>query len=74
MNNAQRKEIADITAELQNLASRLEPLAEEERAKYDNLSEGLQQSERGSAIAEAANQLEEALEFIQQAESSLESL
>lgn len=72
MNKKRRKAIDEAIALLNTisgpLASALEIIetaAEEEREAYDNLSEGLQASEKGSAIDEAATALEDVKETLQ---------
>lgn len=49
---------ANIEAALSNLESVVNDLASEERDKFDNMSEGLQASETGQRIEEAADTLE----------------
>lgn len=44
----------------------LEALKEEERAAFDNLPEGLQQSERGQRMEEIGDYLDEAIGAIDQ--------
>ena len=41
MNNARRKEIENITAELESIKERIEALQEEEQDAFDNLSESI---------------------------------
>lgn len=67
MNKERRKAIAAIIDRLEELdtlrASILEDLQEiegEERESFDNMPEGLQESERGQRISDAADKLEEA--------------
>lgn len=67
MNKTDRKQAAAILATLRGLKeqmeaqqSLLEDMAEAEREKFDNMSEGLQESERGQAMEEAANHLDNA--------------
>lgn len=64
MNKNDRKQVAAIVSKLEELksqmeelTSQLETLAEAEQEKYDNMSEGLQNSERGEALQESANVL-----------------
>jgi len=47
-----------ITAAIDLCQGEVDSLAEAEREKYDNMSEGLQNSERGQALEEAADALE----------------
>jgi len=49
MNNERRKEIDRIISELQGLLSNIDDVLSEEQDAYDNMPEGLQQSERGEA-------------------------
>ena len=67
MNAADRKQVAEIVAKLEDLKAQAEEqggvlreLADAEREKFDNMSDGLQQSEQGQAIEQAADNLEEA--------------
>ncbi len=69
MNNARRKQIADIIGKLQeidleSLASEVRELADEEQEAFDNMPEGLQQSERGQASEAAAGALSEAADAL----------
>jgi hypothetical protein len=78
MNKAQRKAldsiIYDIEAlDLSSVEANLQEQQEAEQEKFDNLSEGLQQSEMGQTIEAAANALEEALDAIQEAIGNLEA-
>lgn len=53
--------VAAVISAVDDAKSVFESMAEEEREKFDNMPEGLQQSERGSALEEAAEALEEAV-------------
>ena len=71
MNKSQRKEIDKIILELETLReqmddikSRIETLKDEEQEKFDNLTEALQQNEKGQAIEAATNALETAFDAI----------
>ena len=64
MNARIRKELVElasklnsITTMIEDLKSDLETYAEEEQDKYDNMPESLQYSERGEAMQEAADAL-----------------
>ncbi len=56
---------------LTNVINVVEAAAEEEREAFDNLSEGLQQSERGQAMDLAADALSEACESLEEASGAL---
>lgn len=60
MNKQRRAEIKDIIETLESAKEDLEMVAEDERYSFDNLPEGLQCSERGEAMEENADNLEEA--------------
>lgn len=60
MNKQQRKELSEMLKVIEDCQYKLEVMAEEEQAKYDNMPEGLQESEQGQAIYEAADTLEDA--------------
>lgn len=89
MNSAQRKRVDVIiesakssiermkergAAIANDAATELESIAEEERDKFDNLTEGLQATERGQAISEAADTLESAVSDLQTIEAEFNSL
>jgi uncharacterized coiled-coil DUF342 family protein len=67
MNAADRKQVAALVAHLEELMSQASAIGEEireladaEQEKYDNMSEGLQQGDRGQAIEAAAQALSSA--------------
>lgn len=72
MNAAQRKLLEKWSAALEDAHNALDELQQEEQDKYDNLSEGLQASERGQAMEAAANALAEAVSSIEDAMGSIE--
>ena len=71
MNNQRRKEIEAVLNELADLRSRIETIQSEEQDAYDNMPEGLQQSERGMKAEEACSRLEDALTAFDDLESAL---
>lgn len=80
MNAAQRKALSELKIKVEALKGQLETykedvtlFQEEEQGKFDNLSEGLQQGDKGQAIEEAANILSEAVEELDSAVDSLEN-
>lgn len=72
MNNARRKQLAEIAEQLQELRDRIEQLQGEEQDGFDNLPESLQQGERGQAMEQAAEQMGNALDAIDEAAQALE--
>ena len=59
MNKARRKRLSEIADELESLCYDLEAVASEEREAHDNLPESLQESDRGCAMEEAADELDD---------------
>ena len=64
MNNERRKQIDEAMGMLHDALALIENLASEEQESFDNMPEGLQQSDRGTASEEAANDLSEAADNI----------
>lgn len=72
MNDTRRKALAkivtaidDLHGKLQDAATELEALKDEEQEYYDNMPESFQQGEKGQAAEEAANQLSEAFDKLE---------
>lgn len=74
MNDQGRKLIAKWKQALEDIKSEAETLAEEEREKFDNLSEGLQQAERGQALETAADNLDSFVESLEELIGSLDEV
>lgn len=64
--------LKEVTGKLDDAKSVAEGMRDEEEEKYDNLTEGLQQSERGQAIEAAKEALDNAATAFESAVSSLE--
>lgn len=78
MNNQRRKDIReamslleDAAAKLEQAKSILETAGEEERDAYDNLPESIQEGERGCAMEEAADNIDEIVSDIDDMVSSI---
>ena len=69
MNNKTRKEIANAIRQIENVVSSI--LADEEEA-FDNMPEGLQESERGDISQEAQDNLSNAIDALEEAIICLE--
>ena len=74
MNKSNRKELSVILAILQNQCDALETMASEEEEKFDNMPEGLQESETGQLMEEAQSMLNDQAMTIADAICELESL
>ena len=72
MNKDDRKELNHARALILEGAAIVETIADGEREKYDNMPEGFQQSERGLAFEEIADQLDTAKETLEQAVTEIE--
>lgn len=85
MNAQQRKALAALVEslkafefpsveDLEKIKEDVSDMAEAEDEKFNNLSEGLQQAERGQALETARDALNEAAEKIQEVIDAIESL
>lgn len=74
MNAQGRKEIAKHIASLKNIKSILESMRDDEEMKYDNMPEGLQESERGDQMQEAIDALENAVASLEDTIDSLQEI
>ena len=72
MNNIRRSQITDIMENLSSLQTSIEELLEEEQEAFDNLPDGIQDSERGEAIQTAIDNLEEAVSNCEELLNNLE--
>ena len=62
MNNERRERIEAVITSLEEIMDELSMIQEEEQTAYDNLPEGLQESQRGMDIEECAEQLQESVD------------
>jgi prefoldin subunit 5 len=74
VNAERRKRIADCIAKLADIHNEIEQLATDEQDALDNLPESLQASERGDAMQEAVDALEQAASEVDDAKTTLESI
>lgn len=71
MNKPTRKRIAAIMERLEKCKEELEEIRDDEEAKFDNLTENLQQTKNGTDLDTARERLDESISSI---EESLEPL
>lgn len=71
MNKARRKMISDALDKLGELSSMIEMIRDDEQEAYDNLPEGLQESERVEAMYDAIDALESAMGACEEIEEYL---
>lgn len=67
MNKQNRKDIEKLIDKLDEVKTDLEFMQRDEESKYDNLPEGIQDSEKGEAMQEAIENLESAVISIEEA-------
>ena len=67
MNAMQRKTLQGYVESLGEIKNAIDEMTEEEQDKYDNMPEGLQESERGEAMQEAIDNLESASSSLEEA-------
>lgn len=67
MNNQRRKAISEAVALMEKALELLEPARDDEQESFGNLTEGLQQTERGQQSEQAADNLDTACSSLQEA-------
>lgn len=72
MNKLRRKALNALIERIDDIYSELDALADEERDYRDNMPENLQNSERYEAADNAVSSLEDALNNLDSAKSSIE--
>ena len=60
MNKARRMRLIAVQSKLSDLKAEIEQICDEEQEAYDNLPEGLQDSERGVSMESAIEELDDA--------------
>lgn len=66
MNNARRKEIDKLTAQIEEIKEAIEALRDGEQEAFDNMPESLQDGERGEKMQSAIDALEYAADDLQE--------
>lgn len=74
MNKNDRALLKKHLETMREAADAIREIGEEERAKFDNMPEGLQQGENGQAMEEAADTIENAFGDVEGAIGELEGL
>ena len=74
MNKTQRNKIAEILDQLNGALCEIENIKDEEEEKYENLPEQFQDTERGEAIRDAIDILDDAYSYLSDAIDSLENI
>ena len=71
MNKKDRKRLSELIEQRQSLVNEVDEIGQSEQEKFDNLTEGLQSSERGQQYQEVAEAIESACSDIEDALSNL---
>lgn len=71
MNKNDRKQVAEWIDKLEEIKSEIEDMQTEEECKFDNLPEGIQESERGERMIESIEYLGDSVSSIEEAIDSL---
>lgn len=74
MNKPRRKELAEAVELLRRAMDIIESVSEQEQEAYDNMPEGLQESERGEQMSEYIDTLEEARYEVEEMIDSLDEI
>lgn len=61
MNNKRRKELRSISSGIDELRNRLDAVIGEEQDAYDNMPEGVQDSDKGTTMVDAIDTMEDIL-------------
>ena len=72
MNKDRRARISALQAQLQDIMSALDEIRNEEQEAYDNLPESFQYGERGDAMTDAIDNLDEAASTLEDVDSYLD--
>lgn len=74
MNKKGKKQIEEIITGLEGYKSQIENLQNEEEEKFDNMPEGLQESERGEVMQDAIDNLSSAADGIEESIGCLQEI
>lgn len=74
MNKNRRKRIEEIINTIVDAADNLEVIKDEEQEVFDNMPENFQYAERGEAIQENVDDLDDAISNLQDAIETLENI
>ena len=73
LNRDRRKILREAEKSLSIVYSAIEGVCDEESEAFDNLPEGLQESERGEKMEEAISNLEDAKEYVDEARDAIQN-
>lgn len=74
MNNERRKRIADAISAIGKIESLIQNILDDEQDAYENMPEGVKTSENGMVSEEAQENLDSAIDALEEAISYLEEI
>lgn len=74
MNKERRKRIADAISAISKIESLIQNILDDEQEAYENMPEGVKISENGMVSEEAQDNLDSAIEALEEAISCLEEI
>ena len=74
MNKARRRQIAEVINSIEIIKGVIEEIRDDEEDAYDNMPESLQESDRGEAMQEAVEFLENACDSLDEALDNLTNI
>ena len=74
MNRESRARLSAVNEKLAEILCELEEIRNEEEEAYDNLPEGIQQSERGEAMETAIDTLQEIYDNVESAQMGIDEI
>ena len=74
MNNQDRKQLDEAIDLLEQAKAIIESISEQEQEKFDNLSENLQQSEKGQRFEEVSSELADVVSNLEEAIDAIENV
>ena len=73
MNKSAKKQLSKLYDEIESLREKLEQIKDQQQETYDNMSERVQESERGETLYEALDNLETAHTLIEEALENIDN-
>lgn len=73
MNKMNRKQLSDLISRIETIHEELDEIKDGEEAKFDNMPESLQDSEKGESLSEVIDFLDSASESLNECVESIQS-
>lgn len=73
MNKQNRNKLSALQQRLEEIYSELETLRDEEQEKYDNMPDGLRDGDKGMALSQAIENIDQAMTECEAAKDSIEA-